>query len=173
MKNAISAGLLMYKIDGEELKVFLVHPGGPLFSKKDDGYWGIPKGLADSDEDLLETAKREFEEETGIAPIGDFYSIDSVKLKSGKIVHAWAFEFKGDSAVTISSNSFELEWPPHSGRKQSFPEIDEGRFFKLIEARKKMNPAQVEFLNRLEERFSIKKNQKNWIRRRRCWTRLG
>jgi predicted NUDIX family NTP pyrophosphohydrolase len=156
MNNAISAGLLMYKFVGEELKVFLVHPGGPFFKNKDDGYWSIPKGLVEKEEELLNTAIREFKEETGIEPIGEFDSLGWVKQKSGKTVHAWAFEYYGDNDIKILSNEFELEWPPNSGRKQFIPEIDDGRFFSINEARLKISGAQAEFLDVLQKKLKEK-----------------
>jgi len=153
MNAAISAGLLMYKFDGEELKVFLVHPGGPFFKYKDDGYWSIPKGLVEKEEELLITAIREFKEETGIEPIGEYNSLGWVKQKSGKTIHAWAFEYFGDNDIKILSNKFELEWPPNSGRKQLIPEIDDGRFFSIEEARLKISGAQAEFLDVLQKKL--------------------
>jgi predicted NUDIX family NTP pyrophosphohydrolase len=153
MNAAISAGLLMYKFDCEELKVFLVHPGGPFFKNKDDGYWSIPKGLVEKEEELLSTAIREFKEETGIESIGEFNSLGWVKQKSGKTVHAWAFEYFGDNDIKILSNEFELEWPPNSGRKQFIPEIDDGRFFSIEEARLKISGAQAEFLDVLQKKL--------------------
>jgi len=143
----------MYKFDGEELKVFLVHPGGPFFKNKDVGYWGIPKGLVEKDEDLLNTAIREFKEETGIEPVGEFDSLGWVKQKSGKTIHAWSFEYFGDNDIKILSNNFELEWPPNSGKKQLFPEIDRGQLFSIEEAREKINGAQEEFLDVLKEKL--------------------
>ena len=107
MNAAISAGLLMYKFDGEKIKVFLVHPGGPFFKNKDDGYWSIPKGLVEKVEEILNTAIREFKEETGIEPIGEYNSLGWVKKKSGKTIHAWAFEYFGDNDIKILSNKFE------------------------------------------------------------------
>ncbi len=156
MNNAISAGLLMYKIDKEELKVFLVHPGGPFFQNKNDGYWSIPKGLIEKEEELLNTAIREFREETGIEPIGEFNFLGWVKQKSGKTIHAWAFEYFGDGEIKILSNEFELEWPPNSGKKQFIPEIDDGRFFSIDEARLKINDAQSEFLDVLVRMLNSK-----------------
>lgn len=156
MNNAISSGLLMYKFDGDELKIFLVHPGGPFFKSRDNGYWSIPKGLVEKDEDLLSTAIREFKEETGIEPIGKFDSLGSVKQKSGKTVYAWSFEYFGDSEIEISSNNFELEWPPNSGKKQSFPEVDDGQLFAVATARIKINAAQEEFLDALERKLKNK-----------------
>ena len=155
MAELISAGLMMYTFRGKELNVFLVHPGGPFFIKKDDGYWGIPKGLIEKDEDLLETARREFEEETGISPEGKFISLDSIIQKSGKKVYAWAFQAYNNSPVEIKCNTFEMEWPPHSGKKQNFPEVDKGEFFTLENAIKKINPSQIEFIVRLKNHLQI------------------
>jgi predicted NUDIX family NTP pyrophosphohydrolase len=150
MADLISAGLMMYCLKSNELKIFLVHPGGPFFSKKDEGFWGIPKGLPEKDEDLFEAAKREFEEETGIVPEGKFIPLDSVIQKSGKKVYAWGYEVKDDSPLEIICNTFEMEWPPRSGKKQNFPEVDKGEFFTVEEAKKKINPAQIDFIDRLE-----------------------
>jgi predicted NUDIX family NTP pyrophosphohydrolase len=155
MTELISAGLMMYSFKGKELKVFLVHPGGPFFLKKDEGYWGIPKGLTEEDEDLFEAAAREFEEETGIIPEGKFIPLDYITQKSGKKVYAWAFETEHDSPIEIVCNTFEMEWPPRSGRKQNFPEVDKGEFFKIEDAMRKINPAQVEFINRLKKYLHI------------------
>jgi predicted NUDIX family NTP pyrophosphohydrolase len=156
MNNLISAGLLMYKFDKDELKVFLVHPGGPFFKNKDDGYWSIPKGLVENDEDLLKTAVREFKEETGIEPFGEFDSLGWVKQKSGKIIYAWSFEYFGDCEIKILSNKFELEWPPNSGRKQFFPEVDGGQLFSIKNARIKISGAQAEFLDVLQKKLKVK-----------------
>ena len=146
-----SAGILLYKINkSDEPAFFLVHPGGPFFAKKDNGFWTIPKGEIEPDEDPLETAKREFEEETGIKPTGYFISIGEIKQKGGKIVQAWAVE--GDLDIEkIQSNTFEIEWPPRSGRRKSFPEIDKAGWFTFAEAREKINEAQSIFLTRLVE----------------------
>jgi predicted NUDIX family NTP pyrophosphohydrolase len=151
MAELISAGLMMYTFRDKKLKVFLVHPGGPFFVKKDEGYWGIPKGLVENGEDLFETAKREFEEETGIIPEGKFISLGFVTQKSGKKVYGWAYEVPNDMPVEITCNTFEMEWPPHSGKKQSFPEVDRGEFFNIQNAMNKINAAQIEFINRLKE----------------------
>lgn len=151
-----SAGLMMYTINDGELKIFLVHPGGPFFKNKDNGYWSIPKGLIEGEEKLLDAAKREFEEETGIIPVGEFIPIGTVAQKSGKIVHAWAFNINNDSPVSVKSNLFEMEWPPRSGRKQKFSEIDKGEFFTEETAREKINTAQIEFIERLKFFLMIK-----------------
>ena len=144
-----SAGLLMYAMNGDKLKVFLVHPGGPFFVNKDEGHWGIPKGLIDKDEDLLDAAIREFNEETGVTPHGEYFPLGTIQQRNGKIVYAWAFQSKHDGKIETKSNTFEMEWPPHSGKKQKFPEIDKGEFFTVEEAKKKMISAQFEFVDRL------------------------
>ncbi len=145
-----SAGLLMYRIKDRVLQVLLAHPGGPYFVNKDDGAWSIPKGEPDADEDLLVTAQREFEEETGVKPSGPFLSLKPIQQKGGKIVHAWAFEGDCDSKA-IKSNTFTLEWPPKSGKQMEFPEIDRPEFFDLATARKKIKAAQEAFLDELGE----------------------
>jgi predicted NUDIX family NTP pyrophosphohydrolase len=145
----ISAGLLMYRIKDGTLEFLLVHPGGPLFAnKKDDGIWSIPKGESEPDEDLLNTAKREFEEETGLKPAGPFIPLQPVRQKSGKIVHAWAFECDCDPSVA-TSNTFTMEWPPHSGRHMEFPEVDRADFFDFDTARQKINAPQIGLLAEL------------------------
>lgn len=147
----ISAGLLMYSIAAGELRVFLAHPGGPYFTKKDDGHWGIPKGEIEPGENLLDAAIREFEEETGIIPAGPFAGLGSVQLKSGKQVHAWGFTGDWSAEHILVSNTFTLEWPPKSGQMQEFPEIDRVGFFAVEPARQKIVPAQIPFIERLIE----------------------
>ena len=151
-----SAGLLMYHKDGNKLKIFLVHPGGPFFSKKDEGYWGIPKGLLEEKEEILQAAIREFEEETGIQPKGDYISLGTITQTNNKIVHAWAFESDNSEQIDIVCNTFEMEWPPRSGKKQKFPEVDRGEFFTISEARKKVYSAQQVFIDRLLDHLQIK-----------------
>ena len=146
----MSAGLLMYRVRSGRMEVMLVHPGGPFWVKKDAGVWSLPKGEVDSGEDALEAAQREFEEETSLRPQGKFVPLGEVKQKSGKVVRAWAFEGDCDPA-SLKSNTFTMEWPPHSGKKQEFPEIDRAEFFPLEEARKKINPAQVALIDALEQ----------------------
>jgi len=143
-----SAGLLMYKLGDGELKVLLVHPGGPFYKNKDEGSWSIPKGEPNEGEDILETAKREFEEEIGTRAEGKFILLGTIKQKSGKVVHAWAFQ--GNIEKFETKSFFNLEWPPHSGNIQKFPEVDRAEFFSIEDARKKINPAQIEFLDRLQ-----------------------
>lgn len=146
----------MYRHGIRRLEVFLVHPGGPLFARKDAGYWGIPKGLADdSNEGLLSCAIREFEEETGLPPpapeSADYVDLGTVQQSRQKTVHAWAFEGDWPPGRQLVSNTFALEWPPHSGRIQNFPEIDRGEFFTVEQATVKMNRAQFSFVERLME----------------------
>ena len=149
-----SAGLLMYKFDNnKELKVLLAHPGGPFFKNKDEGHWSIPKGLIEDNEDIFKAAKREFEEEVGFAPKGEFIPLDSIKQKSGKIVYAWAFE--GDMKEFKTKSFFDMEWPPRSGKKQRFPEMDKAEFFSIEEAKKKIMPEQLEFIERLKARLKL------------------
>jgi predicted NUDIX family NTP pyrophosphohydrolase len=145
----LSAGLLMFRVQEGDLQVLLAHPGGPLFAKKDEGAWTIPKGEPDPGEDLLLAAQREFAEETGLAPRGPFFPLTPIQQKGGKIVHAWAFEGDCDPS-SIRSNLFTLEWPPHSGRQAQFPEVDRAEFFGLRQARKKIKAAQYALLEELE-----------------------
>ncbi len=144
-----SAGLLMYRRRPQGVEVLLVHPGGPFFRNKDDGAWTIPKGEAAPGEDLLATARREFEEEVGVQTTGSYIPLTPVKQKGGKTVHAWAVEGDLDTA-SIRSNTFEMEWPPKSGKQVEFPEIDRAEFFDLAAARNKINGAQVALLDEIE-----------------------
>jgi predicted NUDIX family NTP pyrophosphohydrolase len=144
-----SAGILLYRINNKVCEVLLVHPGGPFWKNKDEGSWTIPKGEADDDnEELLATAIREFEEETGTALTGNFIELTPVKQKSGKLVYAWAIEGNLNEKK-ISSNTFEMEWPPKSGKMQSFPEIDRAGWFIIKQAKEKINAAQIALLNEL------------------------
>jgi predicted NUDIX family NTP pyrophosphohydrolase len=146
-----SAGILLYRIRGGEPEALLVHPGGPFWARKDAGAWSIPKGEHTEDEDAQACALREFEEETGTALTpAALADLGTVRLKSGKLVTAWAVE--GDlDADAITSNTFELEWPPRSGRMQEFPEVDRAGWFGLEAASEKLNPAQGAFLDRLRD----------------------
>jgi len=138
----------MYKREGDALRLLLVHPGGPFWAKKDDGAWSIPKGEYEAGEDPLAAAKREFAEELGSAPHGECHALGEVRQRGGKIVTAFALE--GDLDVTtIKPGLFEMEWPPQSGRMQSFPEIDRAAWFSPDEARVKMLDSQREFIDRL------------------------
>lgn len=160
----IAAGLLMFRVCDARIEVLLVHPGGPFFAKKDAGVWTLPKGEpntgedASSDLELLAIACREFAEETGITPAGEFLALDSILQKGGKRVHAWAF--RGDcDATACQSNLFEMEWPPKSGRRVEFPEIDRAEWFDLATARTKIKESQTPLLDRLEEQLHTEKFQ--------------
>jgi predicted NUDIX family NTP pyrophosphohydrolase len=146
-----SAGILVFRSSSAELEVFLVHPGGPFWARKDAGAWSIPKGEYSGNEDALAAAKREFQEETGVAINCDSISLDKVKQAGGKVVEAWAVEQDLDPA-TLTSNTFNLEWPPRSGKVREFPEVDAGAWFSLAVARGKIVKAQEAFLKRLAER---------------------
>lgn len=147
-----SAGLLMYREGRRGIEVLLAHPGGPFFRNKDEGAWSIPKGLLEGDdEDELAAARREFREETGCpAQADEFLELGSVRQQGGKTVLAWAFRGDWDPAQ-LESDVFGIEWPPGSGTQRTFPEIDRAEFFSLDEARRKINPAQAAFLDRLVE----------------------
>lgn len=139
----------MYRIRGGRVELLLVHPGGPFWNKKDAGAWSIPKGEISAEEDDLDAARREFLEETGMLPEGRFNLLGEIVQKGGKVVRAWAFEGDYDPAA-LKSNTFTMEWPPRSGKQQEFPEIDRAAFFTPEEARKRINPAQAEFIDALE-----------------------
>jgi predicted NUDIX family NTP pyrophosphohydrolase len=141
----------MFRRKGDALQVLLVHSGGPFFARKDDGAWTIPKGETVPGEDLLARAQMEFEEELGIRPSGKWIELGSIKQKGGKTVYGWAFEGDLPKSFKLKSNTFEMEWPPRSGKLKQFPEIDRAEFFGMEVARRKMNPAQVTFLDRLLE----------------------
>jgi predicted NUDIX family NTP pyrophosphohydrolase len=145
-----SAGLLMYRFGAAgQLQVLLAHPGGPFWRNKDEGAWTLPKGEYEPPEEPLDAARREFAEETGFDAPGPYLPLGEVKQKSGKRVAAWAFRGDCDPAA-LRCNTFEVEWPPRSGKRQSFPEIDRAQWFTLKEARGKILPAQRELLDRLE-----------------------
>ena len=146
--KATSAGILLNRRKDGQLQVFLIHPGGPFFAGKDEGVWSIPKGLPDPGEELLAAALREFAEETGCKPQGAFHPLSPIQQKGGKTVVAWAGEGDCD-ADHITSNTFEIEWPPRSGKKQHFPEVDRAGWFTIAEAKHKINPAQVALLDEL------------------------
>jgi predicted NUDIX family NTP pyrophosphohydrolase len=145
-----SAGLLMYRRRNETLEVFLVHPGGPFWSKKDRGAWSIPKGEYRPDEDPLAAAQREFTEETGVQPDEpSFIALASATQSGGKVIRAWAFEGDADPA-TIVSNTFSMEWPPRSGQQQTFPEVDRAAWFSIEEATQRILKGQTPFLVELQ-----------------------
>ncbi|GAB4548025.1 MAG: NUDIX domain-containing protein [Thermodesulfovibrionia bacterium] len=139
----------MYRFEEGRLHVLLVHPGGPFWENKDMGAWSIPKGLIDGGEDELDAAKREFEEETGFKVSGRFIPLSPQRTRKGKIIKAWAVEGYID-ASNIRSNTFQMEWPPHSGRMREFPEVDRAGWFDINEAKRRIIPSQLGFLEELE-----------------------
>lgn len=146
---AESAGLLLYRKSSAGLEVFLAHPGGPFWQRKDAGAWTIPKGAVEQGETLLAAACREFQEETGIMARGPFLPLGSIRQKAGKVIHAWGWEGDADPAHIVS-NSMSTEWPRGSGRRISYPEIDRCEWFGTVAARTRLNPAQAELVDRLE-----------------------
>jgi predicted NUDIX family NTP pyrophosphohydrolase len=151
MANKRSAGILLFRREGGEVRFLLVHPGGPFWGKRDDGAWSIPKGGIEDEEEPRACAIRELEEELGPAPDLDpeeLIELGSVRQRAGKVVEAWAAEAEFDPAA-LASNTFRLEWPPGSGREREFPEVDRAEWFDLRTAREKINPAQAELLDRL------------------------
>ena len=152
MARKQAAGLLLFRRVVGALEVLLVHPGGPLWARKDDGAWSIPKGEVEPDEDALAAARREVEEETGARPSGTFIALSPVRQTGGKIVHVWAIESDFDPA-SLESNLFEMEWPPKSGNRRSFPEVDRAAWFDLETAGRKILPSQAVVLQHLQERL--------------------
>ena len=156
-----SAGVLLYRMRSDGLKVLLVHPGGPLWAGKDEGAWSIPKGLIDKDERPREAALREFHEETGCDASEECTPLTAVKLKGGKTIFAWACEGECDAAA-VTSNTFAMEWPPRSGRKQAFPEVDRAEWFTMDEALKKITSGQIPLLHELARKIDpLKKSGTN------------
>jgi predicted NUDIX family NTP pyrophosphohydrolase len=151
----VSAGLLLFRRSDAGLELFIAHPGGPFWKDRDAGAWTIPKGIVESGEDLLDAARREFEEETSIRPLGPFIPLGSIRQKAGKTIHAWAWEGDAD-ATTVVSNTMRTEWPRGSGRWIEFPEVDRCAWFDPATARAKMNPAQAELIDRLEAALAMK-----------------
>jgi predicted NUDIX family NTP pyrophosphohydrolase len=147
-----SAAILVYRHTQGALEVFLVHPGGPFWAKKDVGAWSIPKGEFEETEEGLAAAKREFVEEVGQSIDGDFVALSPVRQKGGKIIHTWAVEGEVDEA-RIKSNEFEMEWPPRSGRRARFPEVDRGQWFLVPEARRRLLSSQVPIIDELAARL--------------------
>ena len=152
LKGRQSAGLLMYRGAGADLEVFLVHPGGPYWSKKDLGAWTVPKGEYEPGEEPLDAAQREFTEETGFVAAAPFFELGSVRQKGGKTVLAWAFAGNCDPEALVS-NTCEIEWPPRSGRRVEIPEVDRGAWFGLEIAAERIREEQRAFLVRLAERL--------------------
>ena len=154
-RAAISAGLILFRRSAERgLEIFLAHPGGPFWANRDAGAWTIPKGVVEDGEDLLDAARREFNEETGIVASGPFIPLGSIKQKAGKTVHAWAWEGDADAA-TITSNYTTTEWPRGSDKMLSFAEVDRCQWFDAETAIEKMNPAQSELVGRLKAFLNI------------------
>jgi predicted NUDIX family NTP pyrophosphohydrolase len=153
MPRKQSAGLLLFRRRGSSLEVLLVHPGGPLWARKDDGAWSIPKGEVEENEDILAAARREVDEETGARPSGTFISLSPVRQTGGKIVHVWAVESDFDPAL-LKSNVFEMEWPPKSGSRRSFPEVDRVGWFDLETAGRKILASQAIVLKHLKDRLT-------------------
>ena len=156
MAKKLSAGILLYRQTRGWLEVLLVHPGGPFWSKRDEGAWSIPKGEYQEPEDALAVAKREFQEETGFEVRGDGVPLAPVRQPGGKLISAWAVAGDVD-ANAIRSNSFSLEWPPHSGRITEYPEVDRAEWFDLLRARTKLLPGQRPFLDQLEQAVTFGK----------------
>jgi predicted NUDIX family NTP pyrophosphohydrolase len=151
-----SAGILLYRLINHIPEVLLVHPGGPFWVKKDLNSWSIPKGEFKNGEDPLQAAKREFEEEIGTPLAGNFIELTPIQQKSGKLVYCYACEGDIDPKI-IKSNTFEMEWPPKSGKKQFFPEIDRGEWFKISEGKRKINKSQVALIDQLVEQLNLSK----------------
>lgn len=149
-----SAGILVFRYNEKTLEVLLVHPGGPFYAKKDAGAWSIPKGEFTADEEALVAALREFKEEIGIDLKGTFIPLTSIKQKNGKRVHAWAVEANINTQL-INSNSFTIEWPPHSGKMQEFPEIDKAEWLNTAIARQKIIQSQVPLIDELEQKLAV------------------
>ncbi len=154
MAASVSAGILVYRVRAGMPEVFLVHPGGPYWRSKDAGAWSIPKGELEEGADALTTAQREFLEETGASMRGEFVALTPLKQPGGKLVHAWAVS--GDlDASSITSNTFRMEWPPHSGRQQEFPEVDRGGWFTIAVAKEKILAGQRGFLDQLAQHIAV------------------
>ena len=148
-----TAGILLFREAPGGLEVLLVHPGGPFWTKKDEGAWTIPKGLVDDGEDPFDAAKREFREETGGSPDGDAIALEPVRQPSGKVIHAWALRGEFDPA-TLTSNTFSMEWPPHSGQQREFPEVDRAGWFSMEQAGRKILKGQAPLLGDLRRKLN-------------------
>jgi predicted NUDIX family NTP pyrophosphohydrolase len=158
-RSRTSAGLLMFRRREAGIEVLLAHPGGPFFRKKDNGFWTIPKGEVPEGEDFLARARIEFEEEVGVAPSGDWIELGWTIQKGGKTVHAWAFEGNLDAKFKPTSNTFVMQWPPHSGKIEQFPEIDQVQFFSIERAKHKIKAAQGVFLDRLGQALELRESR--------------
>ena len=151
-----SAGILLYRREGQESCVLLGHPGGPFYGRKDDGVWTIPKGLIEGDEDAEVAARREFQEELGFAAVGELESLGEITIRSGKVVTCFGMEFRGaeaDLLARFDPGEFTMEWPPKSGRTAAFPEVDRIEFFDIETARVKITAGQLELLDWLEAKL--------------------
>jgi predicted NUDIX family NTP pyrophosphohydrolase len=151
----LSAGILLYRIKNHSIEVLLAHSGGPFFAKKDEGHWSIPKGEPDSGEELIDTARREFFEETGLKPEGNMFPLGSIVQKGGKEVFGWAIESDLPAGHEHTANMVTIDWPPGSGKKLSFPEIDRIEFFSLEDAKRKIKEAQIPLIERLVEHLGL------------------
>ncbi|HLA09567.1 MAG TPA: NUDIX domain-containing protein [Pyrinomonadaceae bacterium] len=160
MPNKKSAGLLLFRQTSGGLEVLLAHMGGPYWEKKDEGSWSIPKGEFDESEDPLAAAKREFEEETGTVPVGDFIPLEPLKQPSGKLIYAWALKAEFDPA-TLRCNMFSMEWPPKSGRQQEFPEIDRAEWLTPEVAKRKILKGQAPFVDQLQKILGVADSGQN------------
>ena len=148
-----SAGILCYRYHDQTLEVFLIHPGGPFWAKRDEGAWSLPKGLINPGENAMDAAKREFNEETGFEVVGELIELGQLTQPSKKIVHAWAVKMDLD-ASQLKSNTFSMEWPKDSGFIREYPEVDRGEWFSLARAKQKITPGQAPFLDRMLERLT-------------------
>ncbi len=154
----ISAGLLMYRWNHTDFELLLCHPSGPLYEHKDNGYWGIPKGQVEANETILEAAFREFSEETGLQVTAhELIPLGRIMERKGKAVYAWAFEGECNTSLPVQSNLFEMEWPPRSGKLQSFPEVDRLAFYTPDKAFCKIEQVQKQFIERLEKQLNVGK----------------
>jgi len=159
-----SAGLLLFRRSAGALEVLLVHPGGPFWASKDDGAWSIPKGQIEDNEDPLAAARREVEEETGASPSGTFIALTPVRQTGGKVVHAWAIESDFDPSC-LRSNLFEMEWPPKSGKRAMFPEVDRAAWFDLETAARKILESQAMVLRDFQRRVADTAEQRRGVAR--------
>ena len=153
MPRKQSAGLLLFRRRAGAIEVLLVHPGGPFWARKDDGAWTVPKGEVDENEDVLAAARREVEEETGARPPGPFIALEPLHQSGGKVVHVWAVESEFDPS-SLRSNLFEMEWPPKSGTRRSFPEVDRAEWFDLATASRKILASQAPVLGHLVKQLT-------------------
>jgi len=161
-----SDGILLFRFRNERLEVMLVHPGGPIWTKKDYGVWSIPKGLPEGHEKPLETAKREFKEETGFEVDGEFIDLGELNQSSKKTVHVWALE-KDLDITNVVSNTFMLEWPKNSGKVQEFPEVDKASWFDIEISKKKIRKGQIGFIDRLIRIINYSQKEKHLDKEKR------